>query len=223
MKYIKQYGLKRSGTNYLTALLYKNFRDIHVFINVLGWKHKKDNFKISFKRKDWYKDYNPSKQEVNKNVLNDVKKSNIYYIFQLKNPYNWVVSLAKYQNRPIKSFSINYIRSLTIRWNIKVNNYLEFTRQNIDISTVIRYEDLPQILSFIGTKFNLTKKYKNCIYDIEKRVGAGNDSSKIILQDSKINKNKVNLYHEKLSTKQIKVITNTVDYSLMTFFNYKDI
>ena len=39
MKYFKQYGEQRTGTNYLKSLLEINFKGVTVFASVLGWKH----------------------------------------------------------------------------------------------------------------------------------------------------------------------------------------
>jgi hypothetical protein len=39
MTYFKQYGLQRTGTNYLRFLIEDNFLDTHVFMSILGWKH----------------------------------------------------------------------------------------------------------------------------------------------------------------------------------------
>lgn len=36
---IKIFGLQRSGTNWLTSLLRRNFRDVDVWVNKGGWKH----------------------------------------------------------------------------------------------------------------------------------------------------------------------------------------
>lgn len=38
MVFMKQFGVKRSGTNYIRALLMRNF-DVTVLVNILGWKH----------------------------------------------------------------------------------------------------------------------------------------------------------------------------------------
>lgn len=39
VKFIKIYGLQRSGTNYVTHLLNTNFKNTKVLVNVGGWKH----------------------------------------------------------------------------------------------------------------------------------------------------------------------------------------
>lgn len=40
MRYFKQYGCKRTGTNYLRALLQQNFDDVIVLMHTLGGKHE---------------------------------------------------------------------------------------------------------------------------------------------------------------------------------------
>tara|TARA_B110001450_G_C17296553_1_gene349659 strand:- start:290 stop:511 length:222 start_codon:yes stop_codon:yes gene_type:complete len=39
--YFKIYGMKRTGTNYISTILVNNFLDTKVFMNVGGWKHGK--------------------------------------------------------------------------------------------------------------------------------------------------------------------------------------
>jgi len=41
MRYFKQYGCKRTGTNYLKALLERNFSDVMVLMHTLGGKHNR--------------------------------------------------------------------------------------------------------------------------------------------------------------------------------------
>lgn len=39
IQYIKIFGLQRSGTNYLTDLINRNFKNTRVLVNIGGWKH----------------------------------------------------------------------------------------------------------------------------------------------------------------------------------------
>ena len=52
MKYFKQYGEQRTGTNYLKSLLELNFEEATVFASVLGWKH--GMYEVSNYKERWY-------------------------------------------------------------------------------------------------------------------------------------------------------------------------
>ncbi len=39
IKYIKIFGLQRTGTNYVTDLINRNFKNTKVLVNIGGWKH----------------------------------------------------------------------------------------------------------------------------------------------------------------------------------------
>ncbi len=66
---IKLYGLQRTGTNYVTSLIQKNFGDEVIFDNT-GWKH---GHHFSY----------PEPDEPNVIVVS-------------KNPYAWMLSCYKY-------------------------------------------------------------------------------------------------------------------------------
>ena len=53
MRYIKQYGIQRSCTNYVKLLIEENFRQVHVLASTLGWKHGPHPEKVDWSGGDW--------------------------------------------------------------------------------------------------------------------------------------------------------------------------
>ncbi len=69
---MKIHGLQRSGTNYLTHLINKNFKNVEVLVNRGGWKHGPYSLK---------------------NILGEEE---LDVIIIVKNPYAWLVSVYEY-------------------------------------------------------------------------------------------------------------------------------
>lgn len=71
IKFIKIYGLQRSGTNYVSHLLNSNFKNTKVLVNVGGWKHGHYALPYAFK-----------------------EEMDLAIVF--KNPYAWLRSVYEY-------------------------------------------------------------------------------------------------------------------------------
>jgi len=114
MRYIKQYGCKRTGTNYLRALLERNFSDVVVLMHTLGGKHE---YPVDLKEllNDYANDpiafvamatqahpaettrpFNEQQTEFIKNnaasIYDAVLNNKIHYLISIKNPYAWINS-----------------------------------------------------------------------------------------------------------------------------------
>lgn len=120
MNIVKQYGLERSGTNYLKALLELNIDNIYVLSNAWGPKHLKYVKPHEF--------YNPL---LDKNVITDpdimtpkfieeinykLKENKVLYIISIKHPIDWIVSFRRFmlKHRLYVDTNIEY---LVERWN----------------------------------------------------------------------------------------------------------
>ncbi len=99
MKYIKQYGIQRSGTNFMRAVFEMN-TDCRVLSNIGGFKHGKivnaTNPRIV-------------KTEISKEEIAEIDKMLQEGIIPsaviVRNPYSWMLSIARYYNNKIsKSF-----------------------------------------------------------------------------------------------------------------------
>jgi len=114
MLYIKQYGCKRTGTNYLRALLERNFSDIIVLMHTLGGKHEHPVDLVKFLN-DYPNDpiefvamatqahpaestepFDDEQMEfIRKNaagIADAVLNNRIHYLIAIKNPYSWINS-----------------------------------------------------------------------------------------------------------------------------------
>ncbi|MDQ3623176.1 MAG: hypothetical protein M3463_11895 [Verrucomicrobiota bacterium] len=71
--YVKQYGLPRSGTNYLCYLLRRNY-ELRVLVNETGWKHGMISTPAEWRGK-------------------------LLYLVTAKNPYSWLVSMHRFARK----------------------------------------------------------------------------------------------------------------------------
>lgn len=76
-RFIKMYGLQRSGTNYLTYLINNNFKNTKVLVNIGGWKHGHYN-------------------------LPEIVGRELDVAVITKNPYAWLWSVYDYWSPPKK-------------------------------------------------------------------------------------------------------------------------
>lgn len=184
-KFIKLYGLPRSGTNYIKFLLQINFQNTTVLMNILGWKHGFVHDKIYWDTRDWYGEaknldcllgkkviylFKGRKilKDVSRKKINLIKKQyknqSLYYFFIIKNVYSWIVSYANYTNKKVGSLKEREILQLIKIWNLKNNNYLDFVIRNPQNALIIKYEDLlrksdfNKTLNLIKKRFKLSKK-----------------------------------------------------------------
>ena len=102
-KYIKIFGLQRSGTNYLTYLLNENFKHVQVLVNLGGWKH-------------------------GTYATRDILGTEIDLVILAKNPYAWLASVYDYWSPP-KKFNVGPdLTNVSFEEFIKTPIYLEKQR-----------------------------------------------------------------------------------------------
>lgn len=100
--FIKQFGLYRSGTNAVKALLEINFPNIRVLTTYLGNKHYPTNFQTikSLSQEKELSDFDITKNEAEMiRVLTESK--NLPVIIQIKKPIPWFDSYFRYQKKKI--------------------------------------------------------------------------------------------------------------------------
>ena len=126
---LKQYGLRRTGTNYLTALLRKNVPGVEVMVDRGGDKHEL-----------------PSMTEMQR--LREEKPT--HFVVNVKHPYPWFVSFRKWHENlePINGGFKTWACEL---WNWQYLGWLVWLQRNGGL--VVRYEDLldnmPSVLAQI--------------------------------------------------------------------------
>lgn len=117
MNHLKIFGIERSGTNYLQALLKLN-TDVKVFSNCYGWKHgwiKKDESDCSKKYRGL---------------------PELDFIIIIKNPYSWYFSIERWaKNFDFDTFFNKYDQLYRHYWKFNGNHFWKK-------KYIVKYEDL---------------------------------------------------------------------------------
>ncbi len=171
MRYFKQYGAKRTGTNYLRSLLEKNFDDITVLMHTLGGKHgtpvdlfhylsKFSNDYIGFTEAASaavpaenslpFNDAQRTFMKLHASALAEaVKKQQLHFLISVKNPYAWINSMFKFhhlkihtkKNRWMAAYS-KFIIQLCTEYNVLYKSYWEHFQQFPQQTSIIEYDEL---------------------------------------------------------------------------------
>jgi len=140
VKYIKQWGLKRTGTNYLRYLIEANFKDVRVLVDVLGWKHGLPVRYPSHNWKEWFPEWKPDFMPLTREEWAAVKEADIQHVMLVKHPLAWIDSMSKYMNVDVIKFTDPQLNQLALQWNTTVHSYFDF---GMSVPRwIYRYEDL---------------------------------------------------------------------------------
>ena len=170
MKYFKQYGEQRTGTNYLKSLLELNFKKTIVFASVLGWKH--GMYETSNYKERWYMSGNKVLPEFECEsheqwIKKMTKGGSVYcvdnyklpfsikelehacdhlnYIFMIKDIYGFIYSFKKFRHPKMTWQEITdrgWIEQWCDRYEMNYRNWIEVYEKNKTNSIFVRYEDL---------------------------------------------------------------------------------
>lgn len=216
MIYFKQYGLQRTGTNYLRCLIEDNFLDTHVFMSILGWKHALFNTsqdKWAKNVEEWIEKFKVSDSYVEDlsfkiypnftvNELKDIAHS-LNYLISIKPLIPWIYSVKKGEN--YKNWLEIDIEKYTKQYFAQYEQWLNYVK-NKNFYVVNHFDILQNkefILNEIAKKFNLSFKY-NLIKDTTNIVLASVEQTRFI-QPANYNKN-FYLNHEYLKHMPIEVV-----------------
>lgn len=151
---LKLYGIERTCTNYVKALLEQNLRT-HVFSNMFGLKHEAfvsvDEFSGPI-----FKDGRVATDipiEHAEALRERAKKEGLQYVVLIKNPHAWIVSYHKYRNAldrsPNRKIDVEMIEEYCARWNDVYANWYDSLVSDPDHDTiVVSYERLLE--DFVG-------------------------------------------------------------------------
>lgn len=242
MIFIKQYGAKRTGTNYLKYILHLNYSNILVLSNILGWKHGCVPVNI-WDKNYWYeREGNVSKSEKavafkmfkkhQRELENAFKNKDIRYIVCVKNPYSWLDSMARYLKEPSDILNNkNFIEKQINNWNMVYNNWVKLENE-YQLSIIIKYEEL--LSSFDKTMFRIEKKLnlgeyrkqKDCVLNCENKMSNMSDGCwDIDKVKNKKNNNQYyldNNYLLKFNKKSLSYINKLVDKNLLNELGYNE-
>lgn len=153
MIYVKQYGMKRSGTNYTRWLIQNNFVDVQPLSEILGWKHGQHPDDVDWTGRSWadpfHEQVESERQALLAMVTDDIREAvisgKIRYTITTKNPYAWWCSYSRFTERPEPMMSVEDGIRL---WNSLHENWSHLANRN-PLAIVVRYEDL--LLNFDAT------------------------------------------------------------------------
>lgn len=105
-QYIKQYGMKRSGTCYTKAFIEQNFKDVCVISNILGWKHGPYRPETKLKGSSWMGDHHKPNthlisektQPIIEQIIDDYYAGKLRYVVTVRNPYYWIPAMISYHD-----------------------------------------------------------------------------------------------------------------------------
>jgi len=189
MKYIKIYGTPRSGTNHLKFVLENNFKDVKVFLDILGVRLWPYHENIDWAGRDWTVRRKIGERDITINKLLDVVDDGVYralkekkvcYIVTLRHP------CASYLSRLRQRFNGDELKNAlsqtigvfwyTLYWNAIHWNWIEqFMKRIPNRSKFVKHENMVSNFNYemdsIRNKFCLIKK--NEIYqDIGKKLNS---------------------------------------------------
>ena len=179
-KYIKIYGLQRTGTNYMEWSLNENLKNVNVLKhgNLLGWKHGdpilvKD---IDWSGRNWENTNFPDKSAIREKVQNyqielskiggkeeiikASEENRIKYLFCIRDPYSWLASKgpkwAGFEN-PFKQ-----LEDVIDFWNAKLQNYVDFSKSvGTENCAFVSHPDIvlhsPVLIKWISERFKIDK------------------------------------------------------------------
>ncbi len=163
MKYIKQYGAQRTGTNYIKWLLQINWPQVSVLTNIFGSKHGPHIEKIDWSGKGWI----PKEEgnaELAKSVTPEIRKAydneEIYYLVIVKDPYGYYWSNKR---QWFTTWSEDMLHKLINAWNMLYRDWVNLVNKKPTRSILIRHEDLLSDLK--GTLDKVARKFQLPVLD----------------------------------------------------------
>jgi len=167
MKFIKIYGLQRSGTNYMKALIEENF-DARVLQNIGGWKH--GMIDKNFHSTGFKSDFNSNQVQ---SLEQDLRDGKIPLIHVYKNPFAWIYDYREYK-KDKKS-----IISLIKEYNEKNLHWISNCNLSVDYIDLLSNYQCSVILKIINAYLGgeMITNDKNLITDILAVMGRGDDHS----------------------------------------------
>jgi hypothetical protein len=219
--YVKVFGMQRTGTTFLKALCYANFKNATIFTNEFGWKH---GYPFSNERfEKWPEKYSnfedgETKYNYYSNIVSEVKRGNrVKFIIIIKNPYSWYYSIRRYRR---SQFSMDSLSKEYKIYSDRYKGYEEFYRslaQNIyGEGCIIRYEDLirntESVLRHISKELDIELKTSSVI--IPNQV----DQSRSFNEKQK--KFYLSTGNFKLTQYLVDMINDNVDWEVLNFFGY---
>lgn len=167
--FIKQFGLQRSGTNAVKALLEVNFPDIRVLTTYLGNKHKPTNYQSLVDQSDDpdFQEYDLTSNDVTE-IKELVASKDLPILFQIKKPIPWFESYFRYNEKKIKFrnpdanpvFDEKWVTTGLKYWSECLTSWLELSKKYPN-SLIIEHMEIltnpDNVVQRIMSKFSYEK------------------------------------------------------------------
>ena len=195
MIWLKQWGLKRSGTNYCRWLIEENFREARVLGSIGGWKHGPPGPLVRDKA-IWWRGRPPRRRPSVLARLDEImtaqSSGEIRHLLCIRHPGSWICSFFRFELQATKG-SIQAAKAAAIvaqikAWNNRTKRFIEFAEQDREKRLIVRYEDLwphPDLTPF-EVEIGLNR-HSGQMKIPERRVKDGNDShstGELLLKES---------------------------------------
>lgn len=169
---IKQYGEIRTGTNYLRALLLRNFPQTQVLSYILGGKHHppadfgllwteaqaSDDLAFTFVSTATYSQRggashpkDPTQQEElalrAPGIAEAYATDALGFLVSIKHPYAWVVSAARFNgwlhdDEQLREWNLELVRDACIGYNCNYRAWFALMQEYGSRARLVRYEEL---------------------------------------------------------------------------------
>lgn len=181
MIWIKLWGLKRTGTNYVRFLLEKNF-DCRVLSDVLGWKHGLPQRQPYSDWHAWYPEWRPERPPPQaETALQASREGRVRHLLLVRDPWAWIQSMARYRERSLSTWSPGEIAHYASWWSAMGGAYLDFCQDQMD-ALVFRYESFREsfrnTMALIGDFYHGHRLRADWL-NIDDRIERGNDTQPI--------------------------------------------
>lgn len=148
---IKQFGLERSGTNAIRALIEANCSNCVVLTTTLGHKHLATSWDAIDEELQSLETSSLEGEAVDLNgVWKAVKERDLRFLISVKDPVSWVWSYFRYsrskwmRRQPLETFELT--SELTDKWlnswKRRMVSWLRFAKSNADHTMVVQHETL---------------------------------------------------------------------------------
>lgn len=149
-RFIKIYGLERSGTNYLTWAMCRAYSDVCVLVDETGWKHGEIPTNVDWTGGDWSDPAWPEPARrrhaalrlrrlgASLASLKEAAEDGLAICAIVKDPYAWVSSFSHYRGVPCSPVRVDMI----LRWNRVNRQYVDYVMRKPSLAAIVRYEDL---------------------------------------------------------------------------------
>lgn len=200
MTYVKLYGLQRSGTNLVKALLEINFQDVTVLQSIMGSKHNPFDREqaLSWQPSDLDPRYVTMSVEEIEQVKESLRTGRMCAVLTIKNPYSWLVSyyrLRKLKNRNFMKWSPAYIRENLPLWIRTNSGWLHDLEKEFGDRLVVNFYDetcidAEPLLVAAESRFSLERK-GDLILSLPRATLRANDShyGETVMSEEKFNRN----------------------------------